>query len=168
MNPFHKIDSFKQVIKLHHLLLCLRFFSSTIDLMTTKKTQVKCLSVDFMSIPLRLHLDRFMKPLHLNWTRLSIHYTYVCYFIIQFIGGNAVTEYNNLLKNISGMKNYAGYIYCVSTPFSLVFIWIYNLFIFRTSLTFKCLIEYLLAEFSYSRPLDTYLWKQMMKMNRNI
>ena len=38
----------------------------------------------------------------------------------------------------------------------------------KTSLTFKCLIEHLLAEFSYSRPLDTYLWKQMMKMNRNI
>ena len=27
----------------------------------------------------------------------------------------------------------------------------------KTSLTFKCLIEYLLADFSYSRPLDTYL-----------
>ena len=26
-----------------------------------------------------------------------------------------------------------------------------------TSLTFKCLIEHLLADFSYSRPLDTYL-----------
>ena len=38
----------------------------------------------------------------------------------------------------------------------------------KTSLTFKCLIEHLLADFSYSRPLDTYLWKQMMKMNRNI
>ena len=34
MNLFHKIDSFKQVIKLHHLLFCLRFFSSTIDLLT--------------------------------------------------------------------------------------------------------------------------------------
>ena len=40
--------------------------------------------------------------------------------------------------------------------------------VFKTSLTFKCLIEHLLADFSYSRPLDTYLWKQMMKMNRNI
>ena len=39
---------------------------------------------------------------------------------------------------------------------------------FKTSLTFKCLIEHLLADFSYSRPLDTYLWKQMMQMNRNI
>ena len=38
----------------------------------------------------------------------------------------------------------------------------------KTSLTFKCLIEHLLADFSYPRPLDTYLWKQMMKMNRNI
>ena len=45
--------------------------------------------------------------------------------------GNAATEYNNLLKNISGMKTFAWYIYCVSTPFSLVFIWIYNLFIFN-------------------------------------
>ena len=27
----------------------------------------------------------------------------------------------------------------------------------KTSLTFKCLIEHLLADFSYSRPLDTYL-----------
>ena len=40
--------------------------------------------------------------------------------------------------------------------------------LFKTSLTFKCLIEHQLADFSYSRPLDTYLWKQMMKMNRNI
>ena len=31
----------------------------------------------------------------------------LCYVIIQFIGGNAATEYNNLLKNISGMKNFA-------------------------------------------------------------
>ena len=28
---------------------------------------------------------------------------------------------------------------------------------FKTSLTFKCLIEHLLADLSYSRPLDTYL-----------
>ena len=39
---------------------------------------------------------------------------------------------------------------------------------FKTSLTFKCLIEHLLADFSYSPPLDTYLWKQMMNMNRNV
>ena len=38
----------------------------------------------------------------------------------------------------------------------------------KTSLTFKCPIEHLLADFSYSPPLDTYLWKQMMKMNRNV
>ena len=29
--------------------------------------------------------------------------------------------------------------------------------ILKTSLTFKCLIEHLLADFYYSRPLDTYL-----------
>ena len=28
---------------------------------------------------------------------------------------------------------------------------------FKASLTFKCLIEHLLADFSYSRPLDTFL-----------
>ena len=38
----------------------------------------------------------------------------------------------------------------------------------KTSLTFKCLIEHLFTDFSYSRPLDTYLWKQMIKMNKNI
>ena len=38
----------------------------------------------------------------------------------------------------------------------------------KTSLTFKCLIEHLFADFSYSWPLDTYLWKQMMKMNRKL
>ena len=31
------------------------------------------------------------------------------------------------------------------------------IFQLKTSLTFKCLIEHLLADFSYSRPLDTYL-----------
>ena len=79
-----------------------------------------------MSIPLRIHLDFFMNPLLLNWTWLSL-----CYFIIHFIGGNSATEYNYLLKNRSGMKNFARYIDCVFTPFSLVFIWIYNLVIFN-------------------------------------
>ena len=40
-------------------------------------------------------LDMVEHPLHLY------------YFIIQFIGRNAATENNNLLKNISGMKNFA-------------------------------------------------------------
>ena len=31
------------------------------------------------------------------------HPLHLCYFIIQFIGGNTVTEYNNLLKNVSRM-----------------------------------------------------------------
>ena len=39
-------------------------------------------------------MDTVEYPLHL------------CYFIIQFIGGNAATEFNNLLKNISGMNNF--------------------------------------------------------------
>ena len=51
---------------------------------------------------------------------------------------------------------------------SLETVFIYLFISVKTSLTFKCLIENLLAYFSYSRPLDTYLWKQMMKMNRNI
>ena len=38
----------------------------------------------------------------------------------------------------------------------------------KTSLTLKCPTEHPLADPPYSRPLDTYLWKQMMKTNRNI
>ena len=38
----------------------------------------------------------------------------------------------------------------------------------KSSLTFKCLIEHMFVDVSYSRPLDNYLWKQTMKMNRNI
>ena len=87
MNTFHKIDSFKQLIKLHHLLFILRVYSSTFDLLNTNKIQIKCLYVDFKSIPLRLHLDLFMKSLHLNWTRLNIHYTYIYCFIIQLVCG---------------------------------------------------------------------------------
>ena len=40
--------------------------------------------------------------------------------------------------------------------------------IISTSLTFKCLIEHLFADFSYSWPLDTYLWKRMMQKNRKL
>ena len=39
---------------------------------------------------------------------------------------------------------------------------------FKASLTFKCMTEHLFADFSYSIALDTYLWKQMMKMNRKL
>ena len=38
----------------------------------------------------------------------------------------------------------------------------------KASLTFKCMTEHLFADFSYSIPLDTYLWKQMMQMNRKL
>ena len=39
---------------------------------------------------------------------------------------------------------------------------------FKASLTFKCMTEHLFADFSYSIALDTYLWKQMMQMNRKL
>ena len=52
---------------------------------------VTSLSRPFHEAP-AFELDTVEHPLHL------------CYFIIQFIGGNAATEYNNLLKNIGGMK----------------------------------------------------------------
>ena len=39
---------------------------------------------------------------------------------------------------------------------------------FKASLTFKCMTEHLFADFSYSVALDTYLWKQMMQMNRKL
>ena len=39
---------------------------------------------------------------------------------------------------------------------------------FKASLTFKCMTEHLFADFSYSITLDTYLWKQMIKMNRKL
>ena len=42
-----------------------------------------------------IELDKVEHPLHL------------CYFIIHFVGGNAATEYNNLRKNIIGIKNFA-------------------------------------------------------------
>ena len=38
----------------------------------------------------------------------------------------------------------------------------------KASLTFKCITEHLFADFSYSIALDTYLWKQMMQMNRKL
>ena len=36
----------------------------------------------------------------------------------------------------------------------------------KALLTFKCMTKHLFADFSYSIALDTYLWKQMMQMNR--
>ena len=38
----------------------------------------------------------------------------------------------------------------------------------KASLTFKCMTEHLFADFSYSVALDTYLWKQMMQVNREL
>ena len=38
----------------------------------------------------------------------------------------------------------------------------------KASLTFKCMTEHLFADFFYSIALDTYLWKQMMQMNRKL
>ena len=40
--------------------------------------------------------------------------------------------------------------------------------VLKASLTFKCMTEHLFADFSYSIALDTYLWKQMMQMNRKL
>ena len=45
---------------------------------------------------------------------------------------------------------------------------VYQLELFKSSLTFKCMTEHLFADFSYSIALDTYLWKQMMQMNRKL
>ena len=58
--PFPIIDSFKQVMKILHLFAQSRFFPRTINLLNTNKIQVKCLSVVFRSIPLRLHPDLFI------------------------------------------------------------------------------------------------------------
>ena len=52
--------SFKQVMRILLLFAHSRFFSSTLDLLNTNKIQVKWLSVDFRSIPLRLHPDFFI------------------------------------------------------------------------------------------------------------
>ena len=38
----------------------------------------------------------------------------------------------------------------------------------KASLTFKCMTEHLFADFFYSIAPDTYLWKQMMQMNRKL
>ena len=58
--PLPIIDSFKQVMKILHLFAHSMFFSSIIYLLNTNKIQVKCLSIVFRSIPLRLHPDRFI------------------------------------------------------------------------------------------------------------
>ena len=58
--PLSIFHSFKQVMKILRLFAHPRFFSSTLDLLNTNKIQVKWLSVDFRSIPLRLHPDLFI------------------------------------------------------------------------------------------------------------
>ena len=51
--------------------------------------------------------------------------------IIQFFNGSKATTYSSLKKNIIEMKIFSRYIYYVSTPFILVFIMIFNIFIFN-------------------------------------
>ena len=75
--PLPIFHSFKQVMKVLRLFVNSGFFSSTLDLLNTNKIQVKWLSVDFRSIPLRLHPDLFIWLLHLIWAWLSICCTYV-------------------------------------------------------------------------------------------
>ena len=58
--PLPIFHSFKQVMKIFHLFAHSMFFSSAFDLLNTNKIQVKWLSVDFRSIPLRLHSDHFI------------------------------------------------------------------------------------------------------------
>ena len=99
-------------------------------MLNTNKIQVKCLSVVFRSIPLRLHPDIF----HIAPTfelDMAVHPLHLYNSIIQFIGGNKAKKFNSLLKNIIEMKIFSRYIYCVSTPFILVFIVTFNLFIFK-------------------------------------
>ena len=60
--PLPIIDSSKKVIKILYLFAHSRFFSSTINLLNTNKIQLKCLSVVFRSIPLRLHPDLLYSP----------------------------------------------------------------------------------------------------------
>ena len=63
------------------------------------------------------------------------------------------------------LKHKVQYLYSLSIfvwrPFSIIKSWFEHLnlanTLLKTSLTFKYLIEHLLADFSYSRPLDTYL-----------
>ena len=57
------------------------------------------------------------------------HLLHLCYSFTQFSDGNKAATYNSLQKNIIEM-NFC-YIYCVSTPFILVFIIIFNIFIFN-------------------------------------
>ena len=81
------------------------------------------------------------------------------------IHNHPVMKRRVILKTWSDRNRYG------QSNYTFVLVWhtfIANQCYIKTSLTFKCLIEHLLADFSYSRPLDTYLWKQMMKMNRNI
>ena len=88
------------------------------------------------------------------------------------------------LATCSGLL-YAVWIVCIPFPFgdwgmmlnSIVSVPDHCLFIyflpttlnsFKASLTFKCMTEHLFADFSYSIALNTYLWKQMMQMNRKL
>ena len=61
---------------------------------------------------------------------------------------------------ISALEIHRHFVAFSCPPFCLLF--------FKALLTFKCMTEHLFADFSYSIALDTYLWKQMMKMNRKL
>ena len=99
-------------------------------MLNTNKIQVKCLSVDFRSIPLRLHPDLFYIAPTFELD-MAVHPLHLYNSIIQFIGGNQAKKYKSLLKNIIEMKIFSRYIYCVSTPFILVSIIIFNILIFN-------------------------------------
>ena len=73
------------------------------------------------------------RPFHIAATfdlGMVEHLLHLYNSIIQFIDGNKATTYNSLQKNTTEMKIFSCYIYCVSTPFILVFIIIFNIFIF--------------------------------------
>ena len=81
----------------------------------------------FRSIPFRLHPDLFISAAF--DLGMIDHLLHLCNSFTQFSDGNKAATYNSLQKNIIEM-NFC-YIYCVSTPFILVFIIIFNIFKFN-------------------------------------
>ena len=71
-------------------------------------------------------------------------------------------SYRVIAVNQFGAMGFSNYIKVPGWWFSS------TLTIFKASLTFKCMTEHLFADFSCSIVLDTYLWKQMMLMNRKL
>ena len=72
-------------------------------MLNTNKIQVKWLSIDFMSIPLRLHPDLFHIAATFDLGMVE-HLLHLCNSIIQLSDGNKATTYNSLQKNIIEMK----------------------------------------------------------------